>query len=234
VLKIENLNVFYGRSQVLFDISLKVEKGEIVSVLGANNAGKSTLLKTIVGLVKPSSGSIFFMDKRIDGLPAYKITELGISLVPERRRLFDRMTVLENLQLGAYVRRARKNMEKNLRMTFDLFPILEERRNQLAGTLSGGEQQMLAIARGLMSDPLLLMLDEPSTGLAPKIVDKIFKAIVEIQQRGISILLVEQNVFMSLKISDRSYVLEQGKISLEGMSEKLINDPRVKTAYMGI
>jgi branched-chain amino acid transport system ATP-binding protein len=234
VLEIENLNVFYGRSQVLFDISLKVEKGEIVSVLGANNAGKSTLLKTIVGLVKPSSGSIFFMDKRIDGLPAYKITELGISLVPERRRLFDRMTVLENLQLGAYVRRARKNMEKNLRMTFDLFPILEERRNQLAGTLSGGEQQMLAIARGLMSDPLLLMLDEPSTGLAPKIVDKIFKAIVEIQQRGISILLVEQNVFMSLKISDRSYVLEQGKISLEGMSEKLINDPRVKTAYMGI
>jgi branched-chain amino acid transport system ATP-binding protein len=212
VLKIENLNVFYGKSQVLFDISLKVEKGEMVSVLGANNAGKSSLLKTIVGLVKPSSGSIFFMDKRIDGLPAYKITELGISLVPERRRLFDRMTVLENLQLGAYVRRARKNMEKNLRMAFDLFPILEERRNQLAGTLSGGEQQMLAIARGLMSDPLLLMLDEPSTGLAPKIVDKIFKTIKEIQQHGISILLVEQNAFMSLKISDRSYVIEQGKI----------------------
>jgi branched-chain amino acid transport system ATP-binding protein len=234
VLKIENLNVFYGKSQVLFDISLKVEKGEIVSVIGANNAGKSTLLKTIVGLVKSSSGSIFFMDKRTDGLPAYKITELGISLVPERRRLFDRMTVLENLQLGAYVRRARKNMEKNLRMAFDLFPILEERRNQLAGTLSGGEQQMLAIARGLMSDPLLLMLDEPSTGLAPKIVDKIFKTIKEIQQHGISILLVEQNAFMSLKISDRSYVIEQGKISLEGKSEKLLNDPRVKVAYIGI
>jgi len=234
VLKIENLNVFYGKSQVLFDISLKVEKGEIVSVIGANNAGKSTLLKTIVGLVKSSSGSIFFMDKRTDGLPAYKITELGISLVPERRRLFDRMTVLENLQLGAYVRRARKNMEKNLRMAFELFPILEERRNQLAGTLSGGEQQMLAIARGLMSDPLLLMLDEPSTGLAPKIVDKIFKTIKEIQQHGISILLVEQNAFMSLKISDRSYVIEQGKISLEGKSEKLLNDPRVKAAYIGI
>lgn len=234
MLKIENLNVFYGKSQVLFDISLKVEKGEIVSVIGANNAGKSTLLKTIVGLVKSSSGSIFFMDKRTDGLPAYKITELGISLVPERRRLFDRMTVLENLQLGAYVRRARKNMEKNLRMAFELFPILEERRNQLAGTLSGGEQQMLAIARGLMSDPLLLMLDEPSTGLAPKIVDKIFKTIKEIQQHGISILLVEQNAFMSLKISDRSYVIEQGKISLEGKSEKLLNDPRVKAAYIGI
>jgi branched-chain amino acid transport system ATP-binding protein len=234
VLKIENLNVFYGKSQVLFDISLKVEKGEMVSVLGANNAGKSSLLKTIVGLVKPSSGSIFFMDKRIDGLPAYKITELGISLVPERRRLFDRMTVLENLQLGAYVRRARKNMEKNLRMAFDLFPILEERRNQLAGTLSGGEQQMLAIARGLMSDPLLLMLDEPSTGLAPKIVDKIFKTIKEIQQHGISILLVEQNAFMSLKISDRSYVIEQGKIVLEGRSEKLLNDPKVKVAYIGM
>jgi len=232
--KVENLNVFYDKSQVLFDINFNVEKGEIVSILGANNAGKSTLLKTIVGLVKPKTGSIFFMDKRTDGLPTCKITELGISLVPERRRLFDRMTVLENLQLGAYVKRARKNMDKNLRMVFDLFPILKERKNQLAGTLSGGEQQMLAIARGLMSDPSLLMLDEPSTGLAPKIVGKIFKTIKEIQQRGISILLVEQNAFMSLKISDRSYVIEQGKISLEGKSEKLINDPKVKAAYMGI
>lgn len=234
MLKVENVDVFYDKSQVLFNINLYVEKEEIVSLLGSNNAGKSTLLKTIAGLLKPKTGAILFANKRIDGLPPYKITELGISLVPERRRLFNYMTVLENLQIGAYPKKARRNMDKNLRMVFDLFPVLDERRTQLAGTLSGGEQQMLAIARGLMSEPSFLMLDEPSTGLAPKIVEKIFRAVDEIRQQGISILLVEQNAFMSLKISDRSYVLEQGRITLEGESRKLINDSRLKSAYLGV
>jgi len=232
MLEVKNLNMSYGIIPILWDINFKIKSHEFVSLIGPNGAGKTSLLKCIAGLAK-HTGMITFFGERIDGLPPHIIARKGIVLVPEIiLGVFPRLTVRENLMIGSYL-----NMEKfaeNLEWVYNIFPRLKEREKQLAGTLSGGERQMLNIARALMSKPKLLMLDEPSTGLAPKIVGKIFKTIKEIQQRGISILLVEQNAFMSLKISDRSYVIEQGKISLEGKSEKLINDPKVKAAYMGI
>ncbi|MEM3627104.1 MAG: ABC transporter ATP-binding protein [Candidatus Bathyarchaeia archaeon] len=233
MLELSKINVYYGDLQVIWDVSFTVPKGMIVAVLGPNGAGKTTILKTISGLLKPKSGTITFLGKRIDTISSYQITEYGISYVPEGRRLFPQMTVLENLEMGAYSRRARNKKSDTLERVFQLFPILKERKNQLAGTLSGGEQQMLAIGRGLMSNPLLLMLDEPSLGLAPKITWKLFEIIREINKEGLTILLVEQNIHYALELADKAYVLETGKIVLEGKGEQLLNDPYVKKAYLG-
>ncbi len=233
-LEIINVDVCYGDIQVLWDVSLKVEKNQIVSIVGANGAGKTTLIKTISGLLNPISGRISFFERRIDVLPAYDVVNLGIVQVPEGRKVFPYMTVLENLELGAYTPKARKMKKETLEVIFGLFPILRNKRAQRAGTLSGGEQQMLAIARGLMARPKLLMLDEPSLGLAPKLVKQVFEVIKQINKEEITVLLVEQNVFHSLSIADRGYVLENGRAVLEGKGEELLNNKHVKKAYLGI
>ena len=234
MLEIKELNVSYEKVQVLWGVSFTVNEGEIVSLLGSNGAGKSTTVKTIQGLLKSKSGSIRFMDRNIEGLPAYKIVDAGISLVPEGREIFPKMSVLENLILGAYVPRARDLLEESLEWVFQLFPKLEERKKQLAGTMSGGEQQMLAIARALMSKPKLLMLDEPSLGLAPVLVLQVFEIIKKLNEEGVTILLVEQNVHHALELSDRGYVLEKGRIILEGKGSELLEHEYVKNAYLGI
>jgi len=233
LLELSKINVFYGDLQVIWDASFRVKKGEIVAILGPNGAGKTTLLKTISGVLKPRSGTITFLGERIDAINSHQIAELGISHVPEGRRLFPQMTVLENLEMGAYPRKARKKKSDALERVFQLFPILKERKNQLAGTLSGGEQQMLAIGRGLMSNPLLLMLDEPSLGLAPKLVSKTFEIVREINDEGLTLLLVEQNIHYALELADRAHVLETGRIVLEGEGKHLLNDPYLKKAYLG-
>ncbi len=233
MLKVKKINVGYGDLQVLWETSFTVKRGEIFALVGSNGAGKTTTLKTISGLLKPFSGLIKFLDKNIHGLHPYKIVEEGIIHVPEGRRLFPGMTVLENLELGAYTKKARVKRRDSLENVFNLFPILRERKNQLAGTLSGGEQQMLAIARGLMGAPRILMMDEPSLGLAPKIVLKIFDAIKEINENGVTILLVEQNVYHALKIAERAAVLESGRVVLEGRGEELLGDEHVKKSYLG-
>lgn len=219
---------------MLSDISLKVKEKEVVALIGSNCAGKSTLLKTISGLLRPSSGSIEFQEKRIDNLLPHEITKLGISYVPEGRRLFPNMTVLENLELGAYVKEAREKKEDTIDLIFQLFPVLKERASQLACTLSGGEQQMLAIGRALMARPKLLLIDEPSLGLAPIVVQKLFNTLKELNMQGITIMLAEQNVPMSLKLAHRGYLLESGKIVLEGTGEELLQHNRIKSAYLGI
>lgn len=234
MLEVENISVFYGDVQVLWDVSFKVEDGQIIAIIGPNGAGKTTTLKTISGLLPPRSGSIKFLGERINGVPPYQIVEAGISQVPEGRRLFPYMTVLENLKLGAYTRGAREKMDETLEWVYDLFPTLKERKNQLAGTLSGGEQQMLAVARGLMSRPKLLMFDEPSLGLAPKLVLKVFEAINQIKQMGVTMLLVEQNVHHALKLANYAYVLETGRIFLHGKGNDLVNNEYVKRAYLGM
>jgi branched-chain amino acid transport system ATP-binding protein len=234
LLEVKNLYVYYESALALSDVSLKVDGGEIVSVVGSNGAGKSTLLKTVVGLVKPRSGEIEFNGERIDDLSTPEIISKGVSLIPEGRRLFPNMTVLENLEMGAYTKEAWGKKEETLDFVFSLFPILKERQGQLAGTLSGGEQQMLAIARGLMSRPRLLMLDEPSLGLAPKLVAKVFETVEELNKKGLTILLVEQNVLHSLRLCDRGYVLENGKIVLSGRGDELLENAYVKEAYLGI
>jgi len=234
MLEIKELNASYEKVQVLWGVSFTVNEGEIVSLLGSNGAGKSTTVKTIQGLLKSKSGSIRFMDRNIEGLPAYKIVDAGISLVPEGREIFPKMSVLENLILGAYVPRARDLLEESLEWVFQLFPKLEERKKQLAGTMSGGEQQMLAIARALMSKPKLLMLDEPSLGLAPVLVLQVFEIIKKLNEEGVTILLVEQNVHHALELSDRGYVLEKGRIILEGKGSELLEHEYVKKAYLGI
>lgn len=233
-LEIINVDVCYGDIQVLWDVSLKVEKNQIVSIVGANGAGKTTLIKTISGLLNPISGRISFFGRRIDVLPAYDVVNLGIVQVPEGRKVFPYMTVLENLELGAYTPKARKMKKETLEVIFGLFPILRNKQAQRAGTLSGGEQQMLAIARGLMARPKLLMLDEPSLGLAPKLVKQVFEVIKQINKEEITVLLVEQNVFHSLSIADRGYVLENGRAVLEGKGKELLNNKHVKKAYLGI
>jgi branched-chain amino acid transport system ATP-binding protein len=234
MLQISQLNVHLsGGAHILRNVSIQLFENEILTVIGPNGAGKTTLLNTISGLVVPTSGTIEFYNKRIDGLPPYRIVELGISHVPEGRQLFPRLSVLENLKLGAYTRKARKEMNETLKLVFDMFPILRERAKQAVGSLSGGEQQMLAIARGLMSKPKLLMLDEPSLGLAPKVVDTIFKSIKDIA-KATTILLVEQNVHRALEIADRGYVIESGSIVMEGESKELKNNDYVKKAYLGI
>jgi len=234
MLELKDLTVSYEKVQVLWDISFSIKAGEVVTLLGSNGAGKSTTVKTIQGILKPNSGSIKFRDKHIEGLPAYKIVDEGIALVPEGREIFPRMSVFENLILGAYVPRAKESLDESLEWVLKLFPKLEERKKQLAGTMSGGEQQMLAIARALMSKPKLLMMDEPSLGLAPVIVLQVFEIIKKLHEEGVTILLVEQNVHHALDISDSAYVLEKGKVILEGKGLELLDDKYVKSAYLGV
>jgi len=228
------MNVFYGDMKVLEDISLRIDTKQIVSVVGSNGAGKSTLLKTVSGLLKPKSGVVTFFNERIDNIPDYQIVRKGLVRVPEGRDVFPQMTTLENLELGAIIDRAKKQRKNNLQMVFNLFPTLHARKGQKAGTLSGGEQQMLAVARGLMSMPKLLMVDELSLGLGPIIVSVLFETIQNINSDGITILLVEQNIRHSLSISDWGYVLENGKIGLEGKGEELLKNSHIKEAYLGV
>lgn len=234
MLKIENLNAGYGYIRILWDISIEVEKGKITGIIGPNAAGKTTLLKVLSGLIKPETGKIIFDGEDVTNLPPHKRVEKGISLIPEGRLLFTRLTVEENLLLGATTEKARIEREKTLKWVCQLFPILEERKKQIAGTLSGGEQQMLAIARGLMSKPKLLILDEPSWGLAPKIVVQLFDLIKEINNKGITILLVEQNVWRTLEISDKAYVIETGRIVLSGSGKELLENEYVRKTYLGL
>jgi branched-chain amino acid transport system ATP-binding protein len=234
MLELKNLSVSYGAINALHGISLSVKPGSIVTLIGANGAGKTTTLKTISGLLKPKSGEIFYDGKNIAGLPPHQIVKLGISQVPEGRMIFANLTVLENLQLGAYLQTDKQIVRRELEHVFKLFPRLQERERQIAGTLSGGEQQMLAIGRALMSKPKFLMLDEPSLGLAPLLVKTIFEKIVEInRQQGLTILLVEQNANLALEVSHFGYVLETGKIILQGDSASLRQNPQVKSAYLG-
>lgn len=231
MLELNNIHTFYGPVEVLKGVTLKINLGEIVCLIGSNGAGKSTTLMTISGILKPASGSLFFDGKDISGIPPHRIVEMGISHVPEGRRIFPRLTVKENLEMGAYLKRSK--LKNQFDKVYELFPVLKERERQMGGTLSGGEQQMLAISRALMSGPKLLILDEPSLGLAPIIVSKIFRSIREINQEGVTILLVEQNAHAALKLSNRGYVLESGKITMHGQGKELLNDERVKKAYLG-
>ena len=233
ILKVENLHVKYGQVEVLHGIDLQVEKGEIVAILGANGAGKSTTLLAISGLVKASGGKILFEENLISKSPAHRIVEKGIAQAPEGRRVFSTLTVMENLNLGAFTNRDGVNIEKTLAWIYELFPVLAERKNQLAGTLSGGEQQMLAIGRALMANPKVLLLDEPSLGLAPILVKAIFKTLKEINEAGLTIVLVEQNARAALKLAHRGYVFEVGNVVLEGPSSQLLEDPNVQNAYLG-
>ncbi|WP_406678764.1 ABC transporter ATP-binding protein [Moorella sp. ACPs] len=233
LLKVENLNVYYGAIHALKGISLEVNEGEIVTLIGANGAGKSTTLKTISGLLHPQSGTITYRGQNINGLPAQAIVKMGISQVPEGRRIFPNLTVRENLELGAYIHRDREGINKSMQEVFRRFPRLKERQKQMAGTLSGGEQQMLAIGRALMSRPKLMLLDEPSMGLAPILVQEIFNIIREINEQGTTILLVEQNANMALSVAHRGYVLETGRITLAGSAADLASSEAVKKAYLG-
>ncbi|MBS4172652.1 ABC transporter ATP-binding protein [Bacillus sp. FJAT-49736] len=233
MLKIENIDVFYGNIHALKGVSLEVNQGEIVTLIGANGAGKSTLLKTISGLLKPKNGGIHYEGKSISGKQAQTIVKQGISHVPEGRRIFANMSVLENLELGAFLRKDKAGIQQDLDKVFQLFPRLLERKKQSAGTLSGGEQQMLAMGRALMAKPRLLLLDEPSMGLAPLLVKTIFRIIEEINQTGTTILLVEQNANMALSIANRAYVIETGRVVLSGTAEELNASDQVKSAYLG-
>lgn len=233
MLKVEEISVYYGAIHALKSISLEVEEGNIVTLIGANGAGKTTTLKTISGILKPRSGRIIFKGQDITRIPAQQIVSMGISQVPEGRRVFPSMTVLENLEMGAYLRKDRDGVNRDLEMVFERFPRLMERKKQLAGTLSGGEQQMLAIGRALMSRPQLLLLDEPSMGLAPLLVKEIFAIIKDINEKGTTVLLVEQNANMALSIADKAYVLETGEIVLSGKAKELAESPEVKKAYLG-
>jgi branched-chain amino acid transport system ATP-binding protein len=234
MLEVEKLNVCRGELQVVWDASIKVEKGEIVVLIGANGAGKSTLLSTVAGLCRPSSGVIRFDGNEINGLAPYRVVDLGISFVPEDRKVFSHMTVHENLILGSYSSRAKAKMKENYEMVYEIFPVLKERENQLVVTLSGGEQRMLAIARGLMSNPLLLILDEPSQGLSPKLTVEVFKGVEELRTRGLSILLAEQNVYSASECADKAYVMETGRITLHGECEELLKNKYVKEAFLGL
>ena len=233
MLKIENLHVSYGGIKALRGISLEVPDGKIVTLIGANGAGKSTTLRTISGLVKADSGSITYDGQELLGKPINKILEAGIAQSPEGRRVFANLTVLENLKIGAYLRKDKDGIEKDLKWVYELFPRLEERSWQLAGTLSGGEQQMLAVGRALMARPKLIMMDEPSLGLAPLVVRDIFEIIRQINRQGVSILLIEQNANMALKVADSAYVMETGCITLSGAGKDLLNNEAVKKAYLG-
>lgn len=233
MLEIKNINVYYGVIHALKNISLKVQEGEIVTLIGANGAGKTSTLRTISGLVKPSDGSILLDGKEISGINAQEIVKMGISHVPEGRRIFPDMTVLENLELGAFLRRDKTEIKKDMEKVYERFPVLGRRRKQLAGTLSGGEQQMLAMGRALMSRPKIMLLDEPSMGLAPLLVKEIFEIIQDINSQGTTILLVEQNANMALSIAHRAYVLETGSIVLEGPAKELAQSEDIKKAYLG-
>jgi branched-chain amino acid transport system ATP-binding protein len=234
LLDIKNINCFYGDVQVIYDVSMHIEEGEVISLIGANGAGKSTILKTISGLMKPRSGDIMFENKSIVNLHPEKIVERGIIHVPEGRRLFSLMTVKENLDVGAHNSRAYPNLDETLKEVYALLPRLEERKKQKAITLSGGEQQMVAIGRGMMAKPKILMMDEPSLGLAPVLINEIFITIRRIADQGTTVLLVEQDVRHSLNLSDRGYVLEHGRIVMEGKGQELLENPNIKEAYLGI
>jgi branched-chain amino acid transport system ATP-binding protein len=234
VLSAEKVNCFYGNVQVLWDVSLNVETAEIVALLGANGAGKTTLLNTIMGFLKPRSGAISFMDEPMAGLRNNEMLEKGIAYLPESGRLFPEMTIRENLEMGSYPRGMWKSRKSNMERVFALFPKLEERQKQLACTLSGGEKQMLAMGRGLMSEPKFFLMDELSYGLAPIVVNEVFKIVKQLREQGITILLVEQNAYQTLEIADRAYVLENGRIALDGNCDELINDDYIKKAYLGL
>jgi branched-chain amino acid transport system ATP-binding protein len=234
MLEVKNIDTFYGKAQALWDVSLKIDEAEIVALVGANGAGKTTLLNTISGLLCPASGSVEFLGQRIDGLTPHAIVALGISHIPEGRKLFPDMTVRENLEMGAYSSHAWKRKEETIEQVYQIFSVLKERSGQLARTLSGGEQQMLAMGRGLMSKPKLCMFDEPSYGLAPRLLGEVFEVIKSLREQGITILLIEQNVPRTLEITDRAYVLENGRIVLEGTGDKLLKDDYVRKAYLGI
>jgi len=234
LLLIDGIDVFHGSIQALWDVSLEVRHGEILALIGANASGKTTLLDAISGLLRPTKGGIEFQGRSIAGLDPYQIVELGITQVPEGRRVFPDVPVLENLIIGSYNQRARQKREESLERVYEHFPILRERRKQIAKTLSGGEQQMLAIGRGLMADPKLMLIDEMSLGLAPIVIDGLFKALREIRGRGITVLFVEQNVKRTLQEADRAYILETGQITLSGPSAELRGDDRVKIAYFGL
>lgn len=232
--EVRAISAQYGKVKILHQVSLKVQQGQVVSLVGANGAGKTTLMSVISGLIRPSSGSVFFEGTDLAKIPNYRIVEKGIAQIPEGRKLFFKMTVFENLLTGATHREAKEKAEKTLAQVLRIFPILQERRDQLAQTLSGGEQQMLAIARGLMSCPRLILMDEPSLGLGPIVVKKIFEVVRRLNEQGLSILLVEQNVRSSLKISDYGYVMENGRIVLEGKGQDLLNNEHTKKAYIGL
>jgi len=235
MLEVENVDVHYGDIQALWNISFKVGDGEIVSLIGSNGAGKTTVLKTISGILRPTKGNVSINGIRSDAIPAHEIVEMGVVLIPEGRRLFRDMTVFENLELGGYIARARPLKNQNLKWIFEMFPVVENRMSQLAGTLSGGEQQMLAIARGLMSEPKLLLVDELSLGLAPLIVKNIYDTLKEINRsRKMTILVVEQNVRLALEIADRGYIIENGRIIGEGKGSDLLKSDQVKSAYLAI
>jgi branched-chain amino acid transport system ATP-binding protein len=233
MLSLENVSVNYGAIEALTDINLRVEQGEVVTLIGANGAGKTTTLRTITGLLEPKEGRVVYEGKQISGVPTHQLVPMGIAMSPEGRGVFANLSVRENLEMGAFIRKDKKGIADDMERGFTLFPRLKEREQQKAGTLSGGEQQMLAMARALMSRPRLLLLDEPSLGLAPLVVHTIFEAIEQIRNEGATILLVEQNANAALHHSDRAYVLETGRIVMEGNSKELAEDPRVKEAYLG-
>ena len=233
MLSVNNLQVHYGMIQAIKDVSFEVNEGEVIALIGANGAGKTTILHTVSGLLQPTKGSVIFEGQDITKVPAHKIVSLGMAHVPEGRRVFAQLTVLENLKLGAYTRKDKNEMEETLKMIYKRFPRLEERKNQVAGTLSGGEQQMLAMGRALMSHPKIILMDEPSMGLSPIFVDEVFKIIRDISAEGVTVLLVEQNAKKALNIANRAYVLETGNIILQGDAKKLMNDESVKKAYLG-
>ena len=234
MLQIRKLSFAYGDLQVLWDVDLEVRPGQIVTVVGANGAGKSTILRNVSRLVRPGAGTITFEGHELNRLPSHRVVELGIVQVPEARRIFPEMTVVENLRMGSFVKATRKDRDRNMDRVFSLFPRLAERRSQLGGTMSGGEQQMLAIGRGLMANPRVLLLDEPSLGLSPLLVHNIFEIIKEINRQGTTILLVEQNVFQSLRIANRAYVLETGRVVLTGTGAELLYNAHVKKAFLGM
>ncbi len=234
MLEVRNIDVFYGDVQVLWNVSFNVRQGEVVALIGANGAGKSTSLKTVSGLLRPARGEVGFLGEAIHTVPPYNLIERGLALCPEARRLFTEMTVDENLDMGSLRGEARQRRDRTREWVFGLFPRLKERRRQIAGTLSGGEQQMVAVGRGLMALPKLLMFDEPSLGLSPILVREIFDVIKKIRQEGTTVLIVEQNVKQTLDIADRAYVLETGRIVLQGTGKELLNNPHVKSAYLGL
>lgn len=234
MLEVAGISVFYGAIQALWDVSFEVREGEIVTLLGSNGAGKSTAIKVSQGLIRPTSGEVRFQGEIVGRLSPHQVVEQGLCLVPEERHLFPHMSILENLELGAYPHRARVIREQTLQWIFALFPILQKRRRQKAHTLSGGEQQMLAIGRGLMAKPVLLMMDEPSLGLAPLLVAELFKTISEINLHGLSILLVEQNAQHALRLARRAYVMETGRVTREGLGKELLEDPYIRSAYLGM
>lgn len=233
VIKLQDIETFYGEIRALKGISLEVQAGEIVTLIGSNGAGKTTTLRTISGQLKPRNGKIYFKDQSIEKIPPHEVAALGIAHVPEGRKIFPRLTVEENLEMGAFRITDNARIRQNMKKAFDLFPRLEERRKQKGGTLSGGEQQMLAMARALMSDPTILLLDEPSMGLAPLLVDHIFQVIKDLNEAGMTILLVEQNALKALKIANRGYVLQTGTVVLSGPGKELLNNELVKEAYLG-